>query len=82
MEWIIKFNEGFGSTVYYTGGTYQYVGELYAAFSSHIAEAKVYSSQRRAINSMKALSKKVCNFSLSEIEVECKTLIELRQEER
>ena len=51
---------------YYAGYTYIHQGEYYGAFSD-IEEAKVYTSQKRAVNAMEKLKPKIWNWEKMEV---------------
>ena len=67
--WVIKvYQDRFQRLVksYYTGCIYTSQGDLYGAFAD-IEEAKVYTSQKRAINAMEKLKPKIWNWEVMEV---------------
>ena len=67
--WVIKvYQDRFQRLVksYYTGCIYTSQGDLYGAFAD-IEDAKVYTSQKRAINAMEKLKIKIWNWEVLEV---------------
>lgn len=69
--WVIKeYRKGsfFISELYYSGYTYIFEDGCYGEFRDKKAEAKVYTTQKRAANAMEKLKLKVCNWDKLEVE--------------
>ena len=69
--WVIKVCQNRNTYIkdyYYSGSIYRHLGEYYGVFQD-IDEAKVYTSQKRAVNAMEKLKVKVWNWDSMEVEL-------------